>query len=352
MDNPKYIKKNVRTKAASTQKTKMRKKVFISWSGDHTREFAQELKKVLEDRIFKEYDLECFFSTQDIDCGTSWRKKIQNELRECKVGIICITKSNVRAPWLYMEAGAMIARGINTIPLLLDCENNILQKSPFSDLQTSNFHKSDDFYRMLNVINAELELGCAKSVIKDRYLAAHADLTHSLEAMFERLNNSCYITEEYIYPNKINSFNAKTVFMSVPMASVDSEEYSALRTEMKGIRGALEDIGFKEVICQILDIETQDAFEGKLKAIRKSFKQMKQVESMVVIYPRKIPSSVLVEVGYGIALSKKVVIFFQEGLPFVLQGVTDVIRHVRTYEFKEFEDIRRIILDNEMELFE
>lgn len=47
---------------------------------------------------------------------------------------------------------------------------------------------------------------------------------------------------------------------------------------------------------------------------------MKQSDSMLIIYPRNVPSSSLVENGYGIALTKKIVIFHKEKIAVYIRG--------------------------------
>lgn len=327
------------------------KKIFISWSGEYTRKFAEKLKIALEENAFKEYDLECFVSSEDISVGSNWRNYLNTELQACGMGIVCITEANLRAPWLYMEAGAMQARGIKTIPLLLNCDRSELDHNPLGSNQSIEFDSPKGFKKLLRDINKEMGIGCEEEIIDARYKNIHAALKKDLHSVLAKLKESHVITEKQIYPQKIDAYNFNTVFVSVPMASIGSEEYELLRESMEGVRDALLKIGFKEVICQMLDIKTQNEFDGKPKAIDKSFKQMKQVECMVAIYPRTIPSSVLVEMGYGIALCKKIVVFHKEKLPFVMQGATGVIPHVRTYEYTDFEDISRMIIDNEMHLF-
>ena len=79
------------------------KKIFISWSGDNSKEIAIELKNTLEKGIFDGTGLECFVSDVDISCGDDWWNKIKKELKSCKLGIVCITKENLKAPWIFLS---------------------------------------------------------------------------------------------------------------------------------------------------------------------------------------------------------------------------------------------------------
>jgi hypothetical protein len=83
-------------------------KVFMSWSGDRSREVAKLL----------DYWIKCvvqasrpWISTSGIDSGSIWFNQISSELQDTTFGIICITKENKEAPWILFEAGAL-AKGL------------------------------------------------------------------------------------------------------------------------------------------------------------------------------------------------------------------------------------------------
>lgn len=80
-------------------------KIFISWSGEKSRAFAECLKPWLE-QVLPVTDV--WLSSEDIDKGTIWFTEILNELSNCHCGVICITKENHLAPWIHFEAGGMI----------------------------------------------------------------------------------------------------------------------------------------------------------------------------------------------------------------------------------------------------
>ena len=47
-----------------------RNRIFISWSGANSKEFAKGLKETLEKRVFSNCDCECFVSDQDYAVAT------------------------------------------------------------------------------------------------------------------------------------------------------------------------------------------------------------------------------------------------------------------------------------------
>jgi TIR domain len=94
---------------------------FLSWSGETSRMFAEELKPWLETVL---PNSEVWVSSQDLDKGTIWFTEIINKLQSSDAGIVCITRENKLAPWLHFEAGALIKgmgrHRVGTILLDLD----------------------------------------------------------------------------------------------------------------------------------------------------------------------------------------------------------------------------------------
>lgn len=123
----------------SSRSNSKKNKIFISWSGANSKEIAKALKNTLEKNVFSGTGSECFVSDEDIASGADWWNKINKELKSCKIGILCITKENINAPWIYYEAGAMITQSVQTIPLLISCDFNSLKDTPLNGKQAVNF---------------------------------------------------------------------------------------------------------------------------------------------------------------------------------------------------------------------
>jgi hypothetical protein len=94
-------------------------KVFISWSGDRSRDVAATLGDWLP-QILPAVDP--FVSTRDLAAGSRWAIEIAEELEETDFGIVCVTRENQFAPWLNYEAGA-IAKSVaasHLVPLAVN----------------------------------------------------------------------------------------------------------------------------------------------------------------------------------------------------------------------------------------
>jgi hypothetical protein len=327
-----------------------RSKIFISWSGENSKIIAREIKIILEDVIFKGRGLNCFVSDVDIASGADWWNKIKGELMTCKLGILCVTKENVKAPWLYYESGAMVARNVPTIPLLINCSDSALDGSPLKSKQCVDFYDQIKFIRMIRDINNQFDLlppDQMDAIAKDGYEKLKLKLT----CVLKELKNMRLFNEKYIYPDNILTVKVDTVYICAPMASIDDAEYKNLRKYLLTLDYILKSVGFRNVYCPIFDIEEQKNFDGNTKAINNNFMKLKQVDSMLIIYPKKAPSSILVELGYGIALCKRMVVFYGEGLPFMLEDASGTIKHIKTFCFKEYEEITDKLRNNGMDLF-
>ena len=143
-------------KTSTPRNTNIYKEIFISWAGENSKSIAIALKDALEKEIFGGSGLTCFVSNEDISSGDDWWKKINKELKKCKLGILCITKENFKKPWIHFESGAMIARGLKVIPLLFDCRVDMLKSTPLSGRHMVNFNNESEFVKMIEDINDEL----------------------------------------------------------------------------------------------------------------------------------------------------------------------------------------------------
>lgn len=79
-------------------------KIFLSWSGESSRQLAEALKTWLPDvvSVFRPW-----VSSEDVNAGARWTVDLARELRDAEVGIVCLTPDSVVAPWVLFEAGAL-----------------------------------------------------------------------------------------------------------------------------------------------------------------------------------------------------------------------------------------------------
>lgn len=132
-------------------------KIFISWSGEESKQVALLLKAWLKKLL---QATEPWMSDVDIEPGTRWSEKISAELRESQFGIICVTQENQGSEWINFEAGALSIALNETdrkvVPLLIGFEERgDLHRGPLGLFNAVRFAE-EDMWKLILTMNAEL----------------------------------------------------------------------------------------------------------------------------------------------------------------------------------------------------
>jgi hypothetical protein len=125
-------------------------KLFVSWSGDTSRQIAQHFREWLP---LVNQTIEPFMSEEDTDKGAHWSSTIRRELEQSAFGVVILTPENVESTWLHFEAGA-IAKSVEegrVVPILFGLGHAEVQQ-PLSMFQSVLFEK-DDVFRLVRSIN-------------------------------------------------------------------------------------------------------------------------------------------------------------------------------------------------------
>jgi hypothetical protein len=142
-------------------------RVFISWSGELSKSLAEILREWLPGVI---QAVKPYYSPDDITKGTRWTNEISKELEASRVGLICLTRDNLEAPWIMFEAGAL-SKNLDrskVCPLLFDLQPTDIE-GPLVQFQACQFRK-DEFKKVVKMINSELGDGALpESVFESVY---------------------------------------------------------------------------------------------------------------------------------------------------------------------------------------
>ncbi len=327
-----------------------KRSIFLSWSGAESKKIAKKLKEEL--LYFFDNKIEVFFSAEDIPSGSEWFAKIKTELQTCKVGILCITKENFDSPWINFESGAMIACNIDVIPILFGA-SRLSYSSPMNSINNVTFEK-EEFCKFMQNLNMQLGEIVPQANIEKKAKQLFTNFKAKIINSLKTLQGKRVFSAKYVYPQDINNINIHTLYISTPMASIEAPEYDEQRTFLLNLENLLKDIGFKNIFSPAISIEKQENFDGSTKANLDNYRELKQVDSFVGVYPKPLPSSVLIEIGYAIALSKRIVIFCKgkEDLPFMLREANATISNLKIDEYQTYEDILNTVKSNKMALFE
>jgi hypothetical protein len=155
--------------------------VFISWSGDTSREIAEELRRWVPSvlQFAKPY-----FTPEDIEKGSKWATEISKKLADSHIGLICLTKENYEKPWILFEAGAL-AKDLDkskVCSILFDLDTTDFT-GPLTNFQTTQFEKND-FKKMMWSIN---QSGDQWSLDRDTFESVFQMWWPKLQASVEKI---------------------------------------------------------------------------------------------------------------------------------------------------------------------
>ena len=127
--------------------------VFISWSKPKSKSVAEAFRDWLPSVI---QAVKPWLSSHDINKGARWSREIAGQLKDAKVGIVCLTPENLDAPWLNFEAGALskTVEDAFVCPYLFGVEPAQV-KGPLSQFQLTKAEKQDT-RQLLGTINKAL----------------------------------------------------------------------------------------------------------------------------------------------------------------------------------------------------
>jgi hypothetical protein len=80
-------------------------KFVLSWSGERSKAIALALHQWIPQVI---QHADPWMSHQNIPTGSLWLAELMAQLKDARMGIVCLTPENVDCPWLHFEAGAII----------------------------------------------------------------------------------------------------------------------------------------------------------------------------------------------------------------------------------------------------
>lgn len=162
-------------------------RIFLSWSGERSRAIADVLRQWLPSVVQASRP---YFSPDDVTKGTRWSSEIAQELNESKLGLICLTRDNLSAPWLMFEAGA-ISKNIGAarvIPILFGVEPSDLV-GPMTQFQSAEFSE-EEIRRVVVAINSELgDQRLAPEVVQDVFNMWWPRLKERIEAIMKQVED-------------------------------------------------------------------------------------------------------------------------------------------------------------------
>jgi hypothetical protein len=130
--------------------------VFISWSGEKSRQIAEAFKDSLSSML---QGVTIYFTPADLEKGAQWFTEAAKELEKANLGLIFVTKDNLSSTWLHFEAGALsknVARA-RVCPVLFGVAASEI-KGPLAQFQCTSFNEKE-IRQLLGMINSRQSKG-------------------------------------------------------------------------------------------------------------------------------------------------------------------------------------------------
>lgn len=160
-------------------------KVFISWSGDYSREVAEKLSVWIPSVI---QSVDTFYSPNDIGKGENWGNRLSHELEDCSFGIVCLTPENVSAPWIHFEAGSLAKSMDSRLSSIMLGVNPSDIKGPLSRFQNTKFEQTD-FFKLIQAINASTDKPLPPNTLKKIYEIMWTELEKEVQPIIKKYGN-------------------------------------------------------------------------------------------------------------------------------------------------------------------
>jgi len=162
-------------------------KLFISWSGQLSREVGEILRKYLPLML---QDLSVFMSKNDLESGSRWSLELAKELDESQFGVICLTPDNLNSSWILFEAGALTKHlEGRACGLLLNRLTPVDITGPLSQFQHRAFVKSE-FFALVKDLNIKLSNPLGESQLDLVFEKWWSDLEKEYKSAIKKFQES------------------------------------------------------------------------------------------------------------------------------------------------------------------
>ncbi len=257
-------------------------KVFITWSGERSREVAE---------IFNEYiptiiqGCETFFS-EDMDKGSVWFPRLGEELEECDIGLICLTPENLSEDWILFETGALLSLEEDeskVCPFLYDLDTDTLEDPLYQFNAIHN--EKEDIKRFFRTIKDNMDDPLEDDVFDRTFERFWDNIREGLEDIsgppedyeYEEKNDSEKIDEIL---NKLKRIDKRTTGTNLDKTAQNIEHHHRINLQLEeGVK--------KTEIIQDLRRDLSNHYDTIIKAFEKGdqrvvYKIPKNVDTQIL----------------------------------------------------------------------
>lgn len=194
-------------------------KIFISWSGDFSREVAEKLSVWIPSVI---QSVDVFFSPDDIGKGENWNNVLSKELNNCNFGIVCLTPENVVAPWIHFEAGALAKSMDSRLSSIMLGISPSEIRGPLSRFQNTKFERTD-FFKLVQAINNATDRPLALNILDKIFDVMWNELEQEIQPIIQKYEGISTPSET---KNKTNDIDAIQEILGIVRKMSSDASYS------------------------------------------------------------------------------------------------------------------------------
>jgi hypothetical protein len=138
------------------------------------------------------------------------------------------------------------------------------------------------------------------------------------------------------------------------MTSFNGKKYIEIHKLIEGISDAItKNTNINTIYSGSLKFKTIDEVEDEIAAAKNDFQKINKSKKFILIYPEKIVTSCLVEIGYAICLNLPCVLFVKSrnDLPYILKEIGQIKNNVLIYTYSDTNSIENIIRKKGNDIF-
>lgn len=136
------------------------------------------------------------------------------------------------------------------------------------------------------------------------------------------------------------------LFIATPISSFKiKEEYIAYRKKVVQLISELRKD--HSVICELDEINSKEEYDSSVESLKKDYTAISNCDAFILHYPTPTPTSALIELGFAIALNKRIIIVTpnKTQLPYLVQELDFFGKNYFIIESNHLENVttRRIV---------
>jgi len=127
--------------------------------------------------------------------------------------------------------------------------------------------------------------------------------------------------------------NDKNIFIATPIAGfLTKEDYVKYKNLIKDVVICVkENNQDSNVFCEITNIKDISEYDSPKNSVIKDFEHIRKSDYFILLYPQKVASSALIELGYALSKERNILIISSNKniLPYMVSGFEEVYQTVK-----------------------